>query len=413
MAERSPKFVVGNSNTVFISRRPIYNQSGAVCAYELVYDCEALTRMLAPKDPKAAFETFSNTFLKGAVEPLGDGTTAFIRMSRAFILQNYCKSLTKHGIVLEVTQLELDDVVNSYLTELRTAGYTIALDNFDFSVRPPDFVNTVKIPFEKLPPPNDIAQMLTMLKQSKVKAIVTEVESHEQLELAKSLGFEYYAGLCFTKPKGIKTDQIPVNRLATLQLIMKLQDPDLKTSELEQIVKQDLAISFKLMRFVNSAALSLSRSIDSIKTAIQLVGTNRLRSWASLLFLSRLEDKTSELISTALTRAKMAESLAVAMGVADPDTYYMVGLFSLVDALLNVPMSEATQLLPFSSNVRDALINLGGTYGSVLKCVLAYERGDWAGVTCGNLDPGAIRHCYLVSVAGAGQMLKMARANLA
>ena len=103
----------------------------------------------------------------------------------------------------------------------------------------------------------------------------------------------------------------------------------------------------------------------------------------------------------------MAESLAQAMGEKHTDTYYMVGLFSLVDALLNVPMPEATQLLPFSGDVREALISLGGRCGAVLKCVLSYESGNWSDVSCGDLDTAAIRHSYMVSIAAAHQMLKI------
>jgi len=395
-----------NMTTIFISRQPIYDRSGKMSGYQLLYDRDALTRALSAMDQKAGSEFFLNTVLKWGMEPLGNGTPAFIGITRTVLLQNYCTSLPKDRVVLEIPgDVEPDDAVIRFLTELRKAGYNIAFDDFDFTTetrRVLDVANYVKICFNRLRRA-EITEQLSFLKQSKVKAIVTGIETHEALEIAKSLDFEYFAGPCFTKPKGKTSAEIATNRLTTMQLIMKLHDPELEIAELEAIVKQDLAISFKLMRYVNSALLS----VGSIKTAIQQVGTDRLRSWASVLFLSKLDEKPTQLIVTALVRAKMAESLAQAMGEKHTDTYYMVGLFSLVDALLNVPMPEATQLLPFSGDVREALISLGGRCGAVLKCVLSYESGNWSDVSCGDLDTAAIRHSYMVSIAAAHQMLKI------
>jgi len=397
-----------NMTTVFISRQPIYDRRGKMFGYQLLYDRDVLSRALSAKDQKEGSEFFLKTLMKWGMEPLGNGTPAFIGVTRTSLLQNYCKSLPKDGVVLEIPRdIEPDDAVIRCLTELRTSGYNIAFDDFDFTTqtrRLIDLANYVKICFNRLPKA-EIVQQLVYLKQSKVKTIVTGIETHEAFEIAKSLEFEYYAGPCFTKPKGITSAQIATNRLSTLQLIMKLHDPDLEMSELEKIVKRDRVISFKLFRYVNSA--SLTKTVDSIKTAIQQVGTDRLRAWAAILFLSKLDEKSTQLISTALVRAKMAESLALAMGEKNTDTHYMVGLFSLVDALLNVPMAEATQLLPFSSEVREALISLGGRCGHVLKCVLSYERGNWSDVSCGDLDAAAIRYCYLVSIAAAHEMLKI------
>src|SRR5213593_3991469 len=402
-----------NMTTVFIARQPIYDRSGKMFGYQLLYDRDALTRAISAMDQKAGSEFFLNTLLKWGMEPLGNGTPAFIGITRTSLLQNHCKSLPKEGVVLEIPgDVETDDAVIRFLTELRTSGYNLAFDDFDFKAqtrRVLDLANYVKICLNTLSR-DEIVHQLSFLKQLKVKAIVTGIETHEALEIAKSLEFEYYAGPCFTKPKGSRSAEIATNRLATLQLLMKLHDPDIEMSELEDIVKRDLAISFKLLRYVNSALIALARTVDSIKTAIHLVGTDRLRAWASILFLSKLDEKPTQLITTALVRAKMAESLALAMGEKNADTYYMVGLFSLVDALLNVPMSEATQMLPFSSDIREALISLEGRYGPVLKCVLAYESGNWSDVSCGDLDAAAIRHSYLVSIAAAHEMLKITKA---
>src|SRR5262245_23661642 len=225
-----------NITTIFISRQPIYDRSGKMFAYRLLYDPNTLTRALSAKDPKAGSEFFLNTLLKWGMEPLGNGTPTFLGMTRTFILQNYCKSLPKDGVVLEIPpDIEADDEVIRLLTELRTAGYNIALDDLDFTAQTRqvlELANYVKMGFKTLNK-DEIVGQLSFLKQSKVKTIVTGVETHEALEVAKSLEFEYYAGPCFTKPKSITSGEIATNRLATLQLIMKLHDPDLEMAELE------------------------------------------------------------------------------------------------------------------------------------------------------------------------------------
>src|SRR2546426_12147658 len=156
-----------NITTVFISRQPIYDRSGKMFAYQLLYDRDALTRALSAKDQKAGSEFFVNTLLKWGMEPLGNGTPAFIGMTRTFILQNYCKSLPKDGVVLEISRdIEPDDAVIRFLTELRTAGYNIAFDDFDFKTqtrRVLDLANYVKIGFKTLPK-TEIAQQLSFLK---------------------------------------------------------------------------------------------------------------------------------------------------------------------------------------------------------------------------------------------------------
>ena len=140
-----------------------------------------------------------------------------------------------------------------------------------------------------------------------------------------------------------------------------------------------------------------------------MVGTERIRAWASLLLLSKLDDKPAELMVTAFVRAKMAERLAVASGATNPESYYMVGLFSVVDALINVPMPDAIQLLPFSKPIREALVHHEGPIGSVLKCVLAYETGDWTGAQASKVDGGTLRQSYMDAVSAARKMPKLSK----
>jgi EAL and modified HD-GYP domain-containing signal transduction protein len=171
--------------------------------------------------------------------------------------------------------------------------------------------------------------------------------------------------------------------------------------QLEKLVIQDVSISFKLLRYVNSASLGISRNIQSIKHAIQMVGTERIRAWASQLLLSSFDDKPRELTVTAFIRGQMAHRLAMAQKLENADACFMVGLFSVVDALLDLDMSTAMDLLPLSKPIRDALVSHEGPMGSILSCVLDYEAARWDEVRGSGLDPEMIRRCYLEAVAAS------------
>jgi len=379
-----------NRDVAFVSRRPIYSRSTEVFAYELLSGSDVLDRAI--------------------LETLIGESLAFVTIPKVFILQDCWRTLPKQKVVLEAPgDLELNGDVVSALTAMKQSGYAISLADFDYSeekrglVELADYLN---IDFARRQR-DEIAGQLLKLKPSSAKTIATRLETHEALDTATALGFDYFRGSCFNAPKLSVPPRVPINRLSTLQLTLKLQEPDLSTAELEKIVSQDLAISYKLLHYVNSAALSLTRTIESIRHAIQMVGTERIRAWASLLLLSKLDDKPAELMITVFVRAKMAQRLAFAQRAANPDTFYMVGLFSGVDTLLNVPMSEAIQLLPFAKPVREALLHHDGPLGHVLKCVLAYEAGDWNEVRAANLDAATIRQCYLDALADTSKLPKL------
>ena len=169
--------------------------------------------------------------------------------------------------------------------------------------------------------------------------------------------------------------------------------------ELERAVGQDLAIAYRLLRYLNSPIHALPRKIESIRHAVTLVGTSLIGNWASLVLLGRIEDKPRELMITAMIRAHMCQQLGAAMYQRNVEQFFTVGLLSLVDALLDRPMPEALEFLALTGEVKAALVNHTGLMGVALECVQAYERGDWDHTRCRNLDEKTIRDAYLSSVA--------------
>src|SRR5439155_8040083 len=189
-------------------------------------------------------------------------------------------------------------------------------------------------------------------------------------------------------------------------LLAKLQEPDITVNDLERAVAQNLAIAHKVLRYLNSPALSFPQQIESIRHAVMLVGTRLLSHWASLAMLESIEDKPRELMVTAMVRANMCRELGAALSQKNVDQFFTVGLLSVMDALLDRPMQEALRVLPLADNVKHALVDHEGLLGEALDCIKAYERADWQKARCADLDEKIIRRAYLTSVVSSRDMMQ-------
>jgi EAL and modified HD-GYP domain-containing signal transduction protein len=188
-----------------------------------------------------------------------------------------------------------------------------------------------------------------------------------------------------------------------LNLLAKLQEPNVDIAELEQLIIQDVSLTYRLLRYINSACFALNREVESVHRALVLIGIKTIKNWVSLLLMARIEDKPRELMRTALVRARMSELLAEQLGYAEQDQYFTCGLFSVIDALMDRPLPELLEALPLSGAVKAALLQGEGTMGEVLEAVHAYEKGAWQVLTTTPLSPQQYRHCYLEAVMWADE----------
>jgi EAL and modified HD-GYP domain-containing signal transduction protein len=294
-----------------------------------------------------------------------------------------------------------DGALITKLQALRTAGYWIALD--DFVAKEPsrtllELASFVKIDLTA----NDwsaIERTLAVARKHPVKVIAKKVETREQFNTCKVLGFDYFQGYFFCRPQLVEGRRLPVSRLATVRLITKLNNPSVELKELEQAIGQDVALTYKLLRYINSAAYSLARPVNSIGHAIMLVGQQQIRTWASLVLFSKFEDKPRDVVVTGAIRAKMCEYLAPAVGLANPDRSFLVGLLSVLEAVVNQPMEQIIPSLPLEDEIADALLSGKGPLGSVLRCVLEYEKRNWREAQAAiNVKEDDIRDAYRKSV---------------
>ena len=173
-----------------------------------------------------------------------------------------------------------------------------------------------------------------------------------------------------------------------------MQDNESTNEQLAEIISQDLTMSVRVLRYINSAQFGFSREVNSIQQAIMMLGRTTIRNLATLLSMSQIKDKPHELLVISMIRSKMAENIAKQVKM-DKEICFTIGLFSIIDTLMDQDMEVLIEGLPLTENIRAALIRHEGELGKILNCVLAYESGDWENANYENLSANDIRECYL------------------
>jgi len=401
---------------VFVGRHAVYNRELEVIAYELLFRGSATAERAEFQDAdEATSRVILSTFTEIGLDKIVEGKMAFINLTRSFVLGDYPLPLSKAGLGLEILEnISIDQPVIEAVQRLSTQGYTIVLDDFTYheSLSPlVEIADIIKIDIQALPD-SDVQRHVEILRKHRVKLLAEKVETHEQFEFCNRLGFDYFQGFFFCQPHIVKGQRIPPNRLVTLRLLAKLQDPVTSIRELETLISQDVSMSYKLLRSLNSAFYSLPRKIESVHQALVMLGNQWLKTWASLLLLSSIHDKPQELMQMAMVRAKMCELLATAKRLGAKEIFFTTGLFSVLDALMDQPMEDVLNALPLSQEINDALLRREGNLGVVLQCVLDYERGNWDAVQRIDLQQAEITQTYLEAIAWATQVSKETRVKM-
>jgi len=389
---------------IFIGRQPIYDRDLGVYAYELLFRAAHDNSARFSDGDQATSNVIVNAFMEIGLDNIVGQRLAFINLTRAFFVDHSSVCLPRDRVVLELLEhIEPDAEVIEGVKQLSAQGYAIALDDFIYHDRLRPLVklaDIVKVDLMALQR-DQLSQQVQKLRQHPVKLLAEKVETREEFDLCMQLGFDYFQGYFFARPQVIRGQRLPSNRLATLHLLSRLQDPDIPPAELESLIVQDVTFSYRILRYVNSAAFSLARKIESVHQAVVILGLQTIKTWTTLLAMSQVDNKPTELVVTAMIRGRMAELLAKALKADHPESFFTVGLFSALDALMDNTMEEILTQLPLAEHIASALLHHTGRHGEVLAAVLAYERGQWGQICCGKLAPEQIRDCYLSALRWA------------
>ena len=388
------------SPNVIVARQPIFDWNLSVCAYELLFRPSSNhleSTVNADSGDIATTRVINHAFMEiGMARVIGD-YIGFVNLTRNFILTDDPLPFAQDRVVLEILEdIAIDDEVITAVKRLVSQGYRIALDDFIFheDLRPLiEVAEIIKVDILSMDE-TMLREHVALLKQYEVKLLAEKVETNEQYELCRSLGFDFFQGYFFCRPTIIEDKPIPENHLKLLQIIQKLQDPDVEFDEIEKLISQDAGLSYKLLRLLNSAAIGLSNRIDSVRQALVFLGLKAIKTWTTLIALNEINAVPPELMTMALIRAKMCEKLAREYDCS-PESGFLVGLFSNLDAVMTRPMEQLLKGIPLNSEIMLALTNHGGQLGQMLDDVINYQNGDWHLIQTQTPSLETFSHCYI------------------
>ena len=365
----------------FVGRQPIFQPNQAVFGYELLFRSGDRSFADVKDGDVATANVLMSSFADIGLDTLVGSKRAFVNLTRNLIVDGNLSCLPPDRLVLEVLEdVPVDEQTIESVRSLREQGFTIALDDFVFRkelIPLIELADIVKVEYPAVDT-DDLENHVEQIRSLGDAALLAEkVETQEDFELCKQLGFDLFQGYFFCKPQVISEKSMQSNVAAIIRVVNELQRPDVSATRAEQILQTDANLCYRLLRFVNSATSATTQNVDSVKQATILMGIGRIRSLASMMLLSAVDDsKPRELIKVAMTRAKMCELLAEAASEQDPDRFYTLGLFSVLDALLDEPMEQVISKLTLSDEMNEALVQRTGRLGEVLSTVIDYEQGE-------------------------------------
>jgi EAL and modified HD-GYP domain-containing signal transduction protein len=368
------------NSQVLMARQPIFDRNQKVVAYELLYRTEDAQGHALFSNSEATSEVILNAYTSISDSGELKRVPAFINLTRDILVEQQLPEVSKKHIVLEILEdIEPDEEVIKAVTKLHADGYRIAMDDFVYDPKYDALLklaHIVKVDILDLGM-EEVSKQVKELKKHKVTLLAEKIETHEQLEACVDLGFKLFQGHFLSKPKVVKGKKIQGSQVALMQLIQELQSSKATPEKLEELIIRDPALTYKLLRIVNSAGYSLVRQVESVAEAIVLLGLEQVKKWATLIAMSSNQDKPEELSRSLLIRGRMCEEIAQAQKLSNYGSYFMAGMMSGLHALLDIERENMLEQVPLGDDIKNA-VSLGqGEIGQVLRNVVNYENGDW------------------------------------
>lgn len=368
---------------VFLARQPIFTSNKKIFGYELLFRL-GLENIFPDVDgDDATSNLMSNIFFPFDFNEILGGKPGLINFTEKLILQKIPLLLPKEYFIIEVLEnIEPNENVISALSLLCEKGFTIALDDFVYHKKFLPMMDLCKIiKFDlRATPLDELSDILKQIKSNyKITLLAEKVETYEEFDQAREMGFDLFQGYFFSKPEVLSTKGISSGQITKLKLMNEVDRKELILQNIEELIKKDAAVSFKLLRFINSAYFNRQNPIHTIKDAITYLGTDELRKFIHIVVISDLSaDKPNELVRTSIIRARMCEKCGTVLKTNfSTDELFTLGLFSLLDAILDCKMEDILKHIAFSEKMETALLGKNKEFNIILNIVKGFEQGDW------------------------------------
>jgi EAL and modified HD-GYP domain-containing signal transduction protein len=370
----------------FIARQPIFDRQQKVYAYELLFRASFDNFFDYPNPDEATAKVIAHSFSLLGVDAIAGGKLALINLTRDALLKEYITLLPNELFAAEILEdVEPDAAVIAICRRLKQAGYTLALDDFvgDECYRPlVELADIIKVDFLATSPESR-RDMTYRFAAPNIRFLAEKVETREAFQEALDTGYSYFQGYFFSQPLIMSRKEVPAFKLKLFRVLQAINRPELDFKRLEDLIKRDASLTYKLLCYINSAFFGLRHKITSLMHALVLLGELEVRKLVSLIALTTMgKDKPEELAVLAAVRAKFCESLAPLFGLAHrSQDLFSLGMFSLIDAIVDQPLPDILQVLPLADDVKAALLGEDNRLREIYAFSLAYEEGAWEQVS--------------------------------
>lgn len=366
----------------FMARQPVFDRRMEIVGYELLHRSGPANVFVPCDGDQASARVISDVCFLHDLDVYAGSAKLFVNVTTDVLAKGYVTILPPDRTVVEV--LESVDVVPEVVSacqELRQAGYTVALDDYCDAPRWKPllpFVDILKIDFIATEA-RERKRLARQYRPLGIRLLAEKVETPEIFREAAQSGYELFQGYFFKVPVMICAKDIPSQRLHYLNLLAEIHRPEADVTKLAEVIRADVSLTYKLLRYINSAFFGVRQRVDSVHHALLLLGVRELRRWASLVALTCLaEEATPEVTHSALVRARFCECLAEKLGRLEAtQSLFLLGLLSLIDVIVGRPMGEIVSHLPIEDGIKQALVGERNRYREILDIVVAYEAGQW------------------------------------
>lgn len=394
----------------FVGRIPIYDRKLDLFGYDLkVCSNEYLSRSGSSSRTE---EKLDNAVIRASEEivlpDLVGERRGFLRIEDSLLTHACDLSWPSEQVVLSISDNGRSEDRDACMKDLIDQGYKIAIDgdlHVSNTFQETSFASYCSINVTEGLPTTE--SFVSSLHDSGVKLFARNIESADQFECVEDLGFDLFQGEYFERPKLVKNTFLSANKLAVLELLARLQDPKVTIQEVEGLISKDITLSYKVLRLINTAFYGMPKKVDSIRRAVVFFGLNRVKNWASVILFNAVEYKPRELMTTALVRARTCENLAEKLGRYGTESYFICGLFSTLDAIMDVPMQTILEQLKLSKDITAALLEGSGPMGELLTSILAIENGVYYRSVSKLLDDGLAMEAYTEAIAWANTVSRI------
>ena len=368
----------------YVARQPIFDREEKVFGYELLFRDGLETAFSGDKD-EASRATLDRSLLMG-LDVLCDGRRAFVNCTRDTLIKGLVTLLPSTLTVVEVLEnVPPHPDVIAACRHLKEAGYMIALDDYvadDPREAMAEMADIIKVEMQL----TTEEQRTEIIKRfgPRSRMLAEKIETHADFARAREQGFVYFQGYFFRRPETLNTRDLPANSMNYLRMLQEVSRPELDLLGLERLIKVEASVCYRLLRYLNSAMFGLKNQVHSVRHALSMLGDREVRRWVRLVAaVGAGQQKTSDLVLSALVRGRFAEVLAPRVQHGESDLF-LLGLLSLIDAMLETPMEDILEKIPLDRETKAVLLGQPSVLRPVYQLMLAHESGEW--VAAGKLS---------------------------